>query len=255
MLDHPARDAGPERAFMGEDQLGETVTGDDRSTDAGDPIHPVDRQRVVGHDDLDRVGDQLEDAGRLERRQQLLVHIEQAPLALELELQFGLLPVQSVQVLGVDHGLHGGGGEDRQGHLIVDIEAISTERGHDDDPADHAIPDHGHDQHRLGVLAAFQDQASWIIGRIAQTQRAAVRRDPAGEPSTDRRPQAVEVRLGAADEAALERHRLAHAGFVVDAIDADRIVLDQTLGFRHDGPCDRLRVVKSAESAAQLCDR
>ena len=61
-------------------------------------VDAVDRQRVVRDDRLERVGDQVEDAGRIERRQQPLVDLEQAALALELVLELGLLALQPVEV-------------------------------------------------------------------------------------------------------------------------------------------------------------
>ena len=68
VIDDPAGDADPQRALVGEDLVGEAVARDDRAADAGRPVDLVDRQRVVGHDGLERVGDEVQDAGRIERR-------------------------------------------------------------------------------------------------------------------------------------------------------------------------------------------
>ena len=65
---------------------------------SGDPVDPVDGQRVVRDDRLERVGDEVEDAGRVEGREQPLVDLEQAALALELELELGLLAMQPLEV-------------------------------------------------------------------------------------------------------------------------------------------------------------
>ena len=91
VVDHPATDPGAERALVGEDQVGEPVAGDDRAADAGGPVDLVDGQRVVWHDRPQRIGDEVEHAGRLERRQQTLVDLEQSSLALELVLELVLL--------------------------------------------------------------------------------------------------------------------------------------------------------------------
>ena len=81
--DDPAGDAGVERPLVLEDHVGEPVAGDDGPADPRGPVDAVDRQRVVGDDGLERVGDHLEHAARVERREQPLVDLEQAALALE----------------------------------------------------------------------------------------------------------------------------------------------------------------------------
>ena len=126
VVDDPAGDPGAERALVGEDQVGEPVAGDDRAADAGGAVDPVDGQRVVGHDRLERVGDEVEHAGRLERRQQPLVDLEQAALALELVLELRLLAAQSLHVGAVDERLGGIAGEDRQGRLVVRVEPVAA---------------------------------------------------------------------------------------------------------------------------------
>jgi hypothetical protein len=68
VIDDPAGDARSKRALMGEDQVGEAVAGDDCTTDAGNTVDLVDRQRVIRHDRLERIGDQIEDPDRIERR-------------------------------------------------------------------------------------------------------------------------------------------------------------------------------------------
>ena len=93
---------------------------------AGRAVDAVDRQRVVRDDRLERVGDQLEDAGRVERRQEPLVDLEQPALAVELVLQLGLLAVQLLEVLGVDDRLGRVAGEDRQRRLVVGVEPVAA---------------------------------------------------------------------------------------------------------------------------------
>ena len=48
VVDHPARDPDPERALVGEDQVGEPVAGDDRPADPGGAVDPVDREEWSG---------------------------------------------------------------------------------------------------------------------------------------------------------------------------------------------------------------
>ncbi len=67
-VDDPAGDPDPERADVVHDHVGEPVTGDDRAADRRVPVDPIDGQRVVGHDRLERVRDHLQDRLRVERR-------------------------------------------------------------------------------------------------------------------------------------------------------------------------------------------
>ena len=101
VVDHPARDPDAERALVGKDQLGEPVAGDDGAADAGLPIGAVDRQRVIRNDRLERIGDQVEDAGRLEHRQQPFVDLEEPALAFELVLELELLPAEPLHVVAL----------------------------------------------------------------------------------------------------------------------------------------------------------
>ena len=86
VVDDPAGDARSERALVGEDLVGEAVAGDDRPAHPGGAVDAVDGQRVIRDDRLERIGDEVEDAGRLEGRQESLVDVEQAALAFELVL-------------------------------------------------------------------------------------------------------------------------------------------------------------------------
>ena len=80
-------------------------------------------------------------------------------------------------------------------------------------------------------------------------------RDPAREALADRDAQALERRVRGPEERPLEREWLAHPGLVIDAIDADRVVVRESLGLRHDRPRDRLLVAELAEPAGELGDR
>ncbi len=81
---------------------------------AADAIHLVDGQRVVRDDGLERIGDEVQDAGRLQGREQPLVDVEEPALALELVLELGLLAAEPGEVLGVDQRLDRRRREDRQ---------------------------------------------------------------------------------------------------------------------------------------------
>ena len=128
VVDHPAGDPDADRAGVVEDHVGEPVAGDDGPPDARLAVAAVDRQRVVRHDRLERVGDHLEDALRVEGREQPLVDLEQPALAGELVLELGLLAVQLVEVLGVDDRLGRVAGEDRQRRLVVRAEPVAARR-------------------------------------------------------------------------------------------------------------------------------
>ena len=114
-VDGPAGDAGFQRGLVAEDDLGEPVPGDDGTADAPLRVDPVDRQRVVRDHGLQRVGDQLQDARRIEGREELLVDGEEAPLTGDLVLELGLLVAELLETFGVDQRLRGVAGEDRRG--------------------------------------------------------------------------------------------------------------------------------------------
>ena len=107
MVDDPTGDARAQRAFVGEDLVRESVAGDDGAPDPGRPIDAVDRERVVRDDRLERIGDEVQDTRRIERREQPLVDIEQSALAVQLVFQLDLLAMQPIHVPGVHERLHG----------------------------------------------------------------------------------------------------------------------------------------------------
>ena len=91
---------------------------------------------------------------------------------------------------------------------------------------------------------------------VAQPDRLAVRRDPAGQPacrSATRR--AAGSGLRRAHEHALEGDRLAHPGLVVDPVDPDRVVVDQRRGLGDDRLGDAVDVLEPVQPAGQLGDR
>ena len=255
VVDDPARDADAELALVGEDQLGEAVAGDDRATDIGAAVHPVHGQRVVRHDRLERVGDEVQDAGRIQRGEQPLVDLEQASLAFELQLELGLLEMQPLEVRGVDQGLCRGGREDRQRGLVVGVEAIRAKRRDHDDAVDLLLVRHRHDEHRFGLLRVADDDAARVVRRVAETQRAAVLGDPAREALADAHAQLGRLRIAQPQEGALERDRLADAAVVVDEVHPDRVVLDEALGLADDGPRDLVDLVDVAQADGELRDR
>ena len=182
----PAGDPGTERDLVGQDRLGELVARDDRPPDPGGPVGLVDGQRVVRDDRLERIGDEVEHAGRLERGQQSLVDLEQPALALQLMLELHPLATEPLDVLAVDQGLGRVAGEDRQGRLVVGIEPVAALLGHDDDAVDGPVEGHRDEQHRLGLLGRPDDDRPRVGRGVAEPDRLAVRRDPAGQAATDR---------------------------------------------------------------------
>ena len=127
MVDDPTGDARAQRALVREDLVREAIAGDDGAPDPGRPIDAVDRERVVRDDRLEGIGDEVQDTRRIERREQPLVDIEQPPLAVQLVFQLDLLAMQPIHVPGVHERLHGRCGEDRQRHLVVELEAVAAD--------------------------------------------------------------------------------------------------------------------------------
>ena len=134
VADRPTGEPDVKRALVREDQLGESVAGHDRPADPLRPVDAVDGQRVVGHHRLERVGDQVEHAGRIQGGHQSLVHLEQSPLALEPVVQLSLLPMHLGEGIRVDHRLRGVAREDLEGPLIVFGVLVIAHPGEDDDP-------------------------------------------------------------------------------------------------------------------------
>ena len=255
VVDDPAADADAERALVGEDQVGEAVAGDDRAAHAGSPVHAIDGQRVVRDDDLERIGDQVKDAVRLEGREQALVDLEQAPLARELVLQLGLLALEPADVGRVDQRLGGVAGEDPEGGLVIRVEAVPTTFGDDDHAVDDVLEGHRDGEHRLRLVVRAHDHAARVRTGIACPDRDVVGRGPAGQALADRDAEHRRVGVGVAQERALEGDRLAHPGRVVDAVDPDRVVIDQAAGLTDDGRRDALDVMDPVEADGQLRDR
>ncbi len=146
MLDDPARDSDSDRPGILEDDVGKPIPGDDGAPNADDRVAAIDRQRVVRNDRLERVGDHVEDALRVERREKALVDLEEAALARELVLQLELLAIEELEMLGVDDGLRGIAGEDRQRRLVVRAEHVAALRGDDDHAVGAILESHRDDQ-------------------------------------------------------------------------------------------------------------
>ena len=254
VADRPARDADIQRALVGHDQLREPVPGDDGPPDPGHPVHAVDRQRVVGHDRLERVRDHLENARRVQRRQQALVDLQQPALALQAVGKLLPLPVHLVERLGVDHGLGGEPGEDLQGPLVVLTEPVDAGLRHDDHAHDARVPGHGHQQHRLGAAQPTHLEKPRVRLGIAQAEGPVVEGDPSGQPLADPDPELLRGRPADPHELALERDRLAGLGDVVHAIDTDGVVADQAVRLRNDGLADPLHVLDAVQARRELLD-
>ena len=170
-------------------------------------------------------------------------------------LQLDLLGPELLQPLGVDQGLRRRAGEDAQRDLVVRPEPVLAEaRGHHD-AADLALVGHRHDEHRFRTGGLADDQAAGVGVGIAQEQRLAVLGHPAGESLAHLDPQQLGLGIGAAHERALECDRLAPAGVVVDAIDADRVVRDQRAGLADDRLADAAHVLDARQACRQVLDR
>jgi hypothetical protein len=185
VVDHPAGDPDTERALVRQDQLREPIPRDDGAPDAGFTIGTVDRQRVVWNDRLERIRDQVEDAGRVEHRQQPLVDLEEATLAFELVFQFDLLPPQALHVACVDNGVGSVPGKDRQGRLVVRGELIVAVLGHDEDAVNGALVHHRHEQGRSRLARRLEGDRPRVHDDIRKPDRLPELGHPSGQALAD----------------------------------------------------------------------
>ncbi len=188
MLDHPAADPDADRGGVAEDDIGESVAGNDSAPNAGFTVAAVYRQRVVRDDRLEGVRDQLEDPCRVERGQQLLVHLEQPALAGELMLELGPLAIQLVEMLEVDDRLGRVAGEDRHRRLVVRAEPIETVGRYDDHAVGLILEAHRHHEHRLRNRHRVDEKGPRVGPGVARQDRLVVLRSPAGQADADGHP-------------------------------------------------------------------
>ena len=160
-------------------------------------------------------------------------------------------------VRGVDQGLRGVPGEDREGRLVVGVEAVpaalATRPGRP-----------GRRPRRSSARGASTRGRS--TATTVTAARIRVRHRPAGCSGRARRPSRSGPRRSGpgacrgvgsfrAGERALERDRLAGAGVVIDAVDPDRVVLDEAARLGHDGAADAPDVVDPVQADGQVGDR
>ena len=229
MLHHPAGDADAERALVGEDQVGEPVAGDDRATHAGLAVDAVDGQRVVRDDDLQRVGDEVEDARRLEVREEPLVDLEESALARELMLELDLLepdPLHQADVLHRDRDVVAE--RPRQVGLVGRPRVFGAVIEHEQ--AEHLVAEEdrhvAHRPHAIGAVHPAQvgDRAAEVAGHHADPPLA-----KGGHPDGLRAPEAVRRRPSSISlrESALgremERRRAVLVGPQTGPIDAEQV--------------------------------
>ena len=254
MVDRPARQPSAERSLVAEDQLREAIAGDDRAANASLLVDPIDRERVVRDHGLQGVRDHLEDARRVEGRQEPLVDRHQPALADELVLELHLLRAELLQALGVDERLRGGTGEDAEGGLVVRPEPVPTQARRDHDAPDAALVHHRHREHGLRAEVLAEDQAARVGMGIADEHRLTVLGDPAGDAVTDANPEQLRLRVHTPHERALERDRLAPAGVVVHAVDAEGVVRDERARLRDDRLADAPHVLDRGQPGRQVLD-
>ena len=253
-FDDPASDPGADRPGVVEDDVGKPVAGDDRPPDAGLEVAAVDRQRVVRDDLLQRVGDHLEDALRVTRRDQPLVDLEQAALAREPVLELPSLPVELIELVQVDHRLGCVSGEDRQGRLVVGAEPVAAEGRDHDHPVDVAFEADRDREERLRTDVQEALDRPWIRLRVAEEDALVVRRDPARDALADPDPEAGRVGRRRSAEGPLEAEDLTGAGVVVDPVEPDRVGDDQALGALDEDPRDLVEVARPVQPDGELLD-
>ena len=166
-----------------------------------------------------------------------------------------LLALDPGPVVGVDQGLGGVAGEDREGRLVVGPEAIPAKPGNDDHALDPAGVGDRDEQHRLRSVDRPDHHPARIAVRLRHEQGLVVLGDPAGQALADPAAKHLGPNVGDAHERALEGDRLAHPALVVDPVDPDVVEVDQVARLGHDRLADRANIVQAVEPAAEGLDR
>jgi len=253
--DRPAGESAVEGGDVAEDDVGVAVSGQDGPADAGCPVDPVDGERVVVDDLVQGVGDGLEDAGRIAGRHEPLGHLQESALPGELALEGRLLLLEPAVVLGVDEGLGGVRGEDREELLVVGGEAIPTLLADDDEAEGPRLGSHRDEEHRLRPGDLADDAAPGIGRRIADPDDDAVFGDPAGQAIADPDREDGRTRIGDAQEVTPEGDRLADAVRFGHAVDADRVDVEKGPNLGHDRLADGPDVPDPVEPEPEVLDR
>ncbi len=253
-VDRPAGDPRIQRALVLEDHLRVAVAGEHGAPHLDRAVDAVDGQGVVRDHDLERVGDHLEHAARVEGGEQALVDLEQPALALEAVVQLVLLAADLPERLGVDHRLGRVAGEDLERPLVVLAELVVANLGHDDHAEHPRLVRHRHQQHRLHDVVRAELDAARVGARVAEADGLVVLRNPAGQALTGPEPQHLAVERADPRDLAVVRDRLAHPGHRVDGVDPDGVVADQPVGLGHDRVADLLDVLDPVEPGRELLD-
>ncbi len=254
VLDRPAHEPATEGDDVAADLVGVPLAGQHRLHGAQVVVDPVDRQVVVRDHVPQAVGNRLEHAGLVERREQPLVDIEQPSLGVGTASELGRLRHQPLVGRGVGDGLRRVAGEDAHRLEVVIREAVVAELAEDDDPEHPALVEHRHHEHRLGNVIGARDRlAALVVQRVVDQQRLAMLGHPAGEALAHCDPQQV-LRVGGVvgEHFAGECDRLAHAALGVDLVDADVVVLGQRARLGNDGLGDGADVRQAVEPCGEI---
>ena len=194
----------------------------------------------------------------VERRDQALVDLEQAPLAGEPVLAARRRWRSSwSSCTDVDDRLGGVAGEDRQRGLVLGAEPVAARRDTTITPVDDGP--RSTSGRRASIPAPRSEEppqrAAGPRRRRRRGRSRCARRPSRSAPRPPGRGGRSPVRRSDAAELALECDRLAHPGLVVDAIDADGVVVDQPLGPSTTTRRDPVDVARPIEAAAELLDR
>ncbi len=146
VVDDPAGDAGPERASWARISSANRSRAMTAPADARAPVDAVDGQRVVGTMALSEsaIRSSTPAGSRVESSRSLTSRSRRWPSS--WCSSSACWRCRRCEVLGVDQGLRGGRGEDRQGGLVVGVEAVAALGGDDDDAADDVLVDHRHER-------------------------------------------------------------------------------------------------------------
>jgi len=105
MCQHPSGDPAIHGLSRAQDEGGEAVARKHGPQHSGRGVEAIDGEVVVRDQGLERVGDELEHADRVDVREQLLVDLEEPPLAQKVLLQLVLLAIDMSRPTDARHPL------------------------------------------------------------------------------------------------------------------------------------------------------
>ena len=222
---------------------------------AGRRFDHLDRHVVARDQAAESVGDALEDAARVERRQQRLGDLEELPLTAQLLLQRQCLLAEAHRRVGVRHRLGGQAGVDHEQAQVVVGEPVEAELREHEHAEDLVVEDHRREQHRFVevVLGAGDGRGARVGGGISQPLGDPVLGDPAGDALTQRHPQLVGRLVDVLAD--LAEHRDRDEVTVDEPVHPGVVVVDELAQLGRDRLADLGHARQAAQAGAELLDR